>query len=167
MANIEDLSKDLREFRIIHDYSNGILDCFVNYNTFIKKNKFYSFYINYIKEILNSGKIGFRPGKLRILLPSYINFYLEFNYNFLIKDRIQNQKNIEYFLYGLKKVIINSKKFKLAKFDSLNKILDNYIKIKDSTDHEIIINFIQNILLKLSLWSENTLKEKLAIIYPI
>lgn len=167
MANIEDLSKDLREFRIIHDYSNGILDCFVNYNTFIKKNKFYSFYINYIKEILNSGKIGFRPGKLRILLPSYINFYLEFNYNFLIKDRIQNQKNIEYFLYGLKKVIINSKEFKLAQFDSLNKILDNYIKIKDSTDHEIIINFIQNILLKLSLWSENTLKEKLAIIYPI
>jgi len=109
MADIEDLPKELREFRIIHDYSNGILDCFVNYNTFIKKEKYYNFYINYIKEILNSGKIGFRPGKLRILLPSYINFYLEFNYNILKKDRIQNQKNIEYFLNGLKNVIINSK----------------------------------------------------------
>lgn len=167
MADIEDLPKELREFRIIHDYSNGILDCFVNYNTFIKKKKYYNFYINYIKEILNSGRRGFRPGKLRILLPSYINFYLEFNYNPLIKDRTQNQKELEYFLYGLKKVIVNSKKIKLTQFNSLNKILDNYIKIKGSADHEIIINFIQNILLKLSLWSENTLKEKLAIIYPM
>jgi len=167
MADIEDLPKELREFRVIHDYSNGILDCFVNYNAFIKKQKYYNFYINYIKEILNSGKIGFRPGKLRILLPSYINFYLEFNYNILKKDRSQNQKIIEYFLNGLKNVIVNSKKFKLTQFDSLNKILDDYVKIKNSTDHEIIINFIQNILLKLTLWGEKILKEKLAIIFPI
>lgn len=108
----------------------------MNYNTFIKKKKYYNFYINYIKEILNSGRMGFRPGKLRILLPSYINFYLEFNYNPLIKDRTQNQKELEYFLHDLKKVILNSKKIKLTQFDSLNKILDNYIKIKGSTDRD-------------------------------
>lgn len=50
--------------------------------------------------------------------------------------------------------------------NSLHKILDNYIKVKCSNDHEIIINFIQDILLNLSLWSEDTLKEKSMIIYP-
>lgn len=70
MADVEDLPKDLKEFRIIHDYTGGILDCFVNYNAFVKNETYYNFYINYIKEILNSVKKGFRPGKLRILLPS-------------------------------------------------------------------------------------------------
>ena len=167
MASIEDLPKDLKEFRIIHDYTNGILDCFVNYNTFIKNDTYYNLYINFIKEILNSVKNGFRSGKLRILLPSYINFYLEFNYNIHIEERIQNQQDFKYFLNGLKEVIIDSNQFELRQIDSLNKLLDNYIDVKDSNDHKIIISFIQNILLNLSLWTEDTLKEKLTFIYPL
>jgi len=167
MGDIEDLPKKLREFRIIHDYSNGILDCFVNYNTFIINDKYYNFYIKYIKEILNSVRMGFKLGKLRILLPSYINFYLEFKYIILSKDRNQNQKDLTNFIDGLKKVLVDSKLFNLTQFNSLDKILHNYSKVKTSNEHEVIINFIQEVLLNLNLWSDDSLKEKLAIIYPI
>jgi len=165
MAELEDLPKELRDFKIIQEYSNGILDSFVNYQTFINNMTYYNLYENYIEEILNSTKNGFRPGRLRILLPSYINFYLEFNYH--IRERYQNKKDLDNFLHGLKNIILNSKNYDLGHFNLLNECLDNYIEIRDTIDFKTIIDFIQTILLNLSLWENNIVKEKLKILYPI
>ena len=167
LADIEDLPGDLKEFRIVHDYLNAIIDCFVNYNMFIKKKKYYNYYKKFIREILDSIKSGVRPGKLRVLLPIYVNFYLEFNYNFPSIDRKPRKTDIERSLIKLKKTISKSANFKLERFNSLNQKLDEYDEIKNSTDPKTIIDFIYEVLLNLSLWDESSLKQKLTIIYPI
>lgn len=75
----KNLPKKLEEIVNIFNYSNHLIDCFVNYNSFNNISQYNMLYLNYIDNLLSLIKEGFKFTDLHELLNGYIGFYLEFN----------------------------------------------------------------------------------------
>lgn len=166
------LPANLQEYRKINDCCNGILDSFVNYYTFIEDKRYYSFYLKYLEKVIKSKRTllsrintrKFRMYKTE-MLPVYLYFYLEFNYNLPTSDK--NILDMTDFLDNVRNSLIKSDYFSTIEFDFVDQELDKYVKVRKSKDHKTIIDFIYNVLLTFPFWEEDALQQSLAIIYPV
>ncbi|MFW9881461.1 MAG: hypothetical protein ACFFG0_51005 [Candidatus Thorarchaeota archaeon] len=160
------LRKELEDFINIFNYSNHLLDCFVNNNAFNKFGEYYPYYINYIDELLQIINQGFKFTELHDLLVGYVGFYIEFNYNLKFKNRKVRQQKVDRFLNGLKKTIVDNSTFPIQKFQDINRKLKNFSIIKSTKDPEKIVNFNYEVIQELSFWELETITEKFKSFFP-
>ncbi len=166
LAKRRNLPNDLKEISDIFDYVNYIVDCFVNSNSF-SSNQYYLLYLEYIDRTLRIIKNGFRFTNLHELLGGYITNYLEFNFNLKFKNKtLSRQKKINIFIRDLKKIIINNSNLTNEKFQEINKKLNYFNKIKNTTNPKDIIKFIFEIIKLVAFWNEVIIRKKFKLFFP-
>jgi len=162
----KELPKELEDLINIFNYSNHLIDCFVNNSAFLGFKEYYQYYLNYMDELLQTISRGFRFTDLHDLLEGYIGFYLEFHYILKFKNRRVQQKKIDIFLKELKNIIVDNTEFTIQNFQKLNQKLKNFSIIKSIKEPKEIIKFINEIIKELSFWELKTIQDKFNIFFP-
>ena len=159
----------------VFDYSNHLIDCFVDYNL-SNFTEIYASYVDYIKEIINGIKSIDTNHEFYELLGGFLKFYISCHFILKNEEKEQLQNNIEEALSNLGNVILrksNNNK-NLGLIDYLNEknlleiknSLNNFDVIKDTDDNSVIKNFIYNILKLIPFIENNNLDNKFNLIYP-
>ena len=149
---------------------NNLDLCFINYNLTLF-DEIYPLYLEMVFEYLDKIDIfkeTINRAKDPILLLSwYILFFLDFNYLIKKPDREERSNEMSQLISHLKNNLIHCS----SVIDDLilNEITDklkNFDNIKSSSDPEIIIHYITDLLQATTLWDESTLIKQVKLYFP-
>jgi len=143
---------------VIFEFSNHIIDAFVDYVAFHEFEVNYPFFIEFMDALLKKG-ISSRADII-YLLKAYIYFSLQLRFVLKAYDRVLRRDKIQLFLSRLQHLIkLKSDRYSalLTKLDSK---IDLFDTLKSSRDATEILNFMLNVLSELPLKNlDNTFKQ--------
>ncbi|MHA1426723.1 MAG: hypothetical protein ACTSQI_12120 [Candidatus Helarchaeota archaeon] len=162
----EYLNLEQRNLVIMWDYSNSIIDSFVDYNAFNNIANFYPFYLTHIDKMLSWLEMEVRDADLHHFLTAYTLFYLGFRYILKIEHFKSRQKRIDNFLGRLIENIVKKSALTIESFQKINRKLDYFNYIKSTQNPEKILRFIFEVLIELKLWDKNTITTDFKRVFP-
>lgn len=146
---------------------NNIVDCFVDYNL-IQFEHLYDLYI----EDAHLWKNAKKKGKIKGVPIDLVHSYKTLIAIYLSLKIIDKEKNRRYFidvknyLRKAKQLIQKTYSNRKFNFQSLERELDHFDKIKDTKDPKIIVNFCYMILCEISLWKIRDIQQQIKLFFP-
>jgi len=159
IEELQNLELESSPFKLL---CNAVEDAFVDYHLA----KYKEGYQVMIKKHIKYGKAYFEPKTLIKMkfehhLGQYIIFYLIYNFILKTKDisNFWKKRNLDFFLNNARNAI--RKENKKINIEKLNKTLDKFNTIKDTTNYQDIISFNYQVLNSIGVYSKKEVSDYL------